>query len=107
MKSVYLWLLLAAAPAMASDPEFTIRIHQHRFQPSELKLPAGVKVRIVVYNDDEAPDEFDSYVLHREKHVQPKSKATLFLGPLDPGRYPFRGEERNGIEAASGVLIVR
>ena len=106
-------LLVAAAPAMASEqaagsePEFTIRIRDHRFHPAELKVPAGVAFRIVVENDDEVADEFDSYVLHREKHVLPKSKATLFLGPLEPGRYPFKGEEHHGIEGASGVLIVQ
>jgi len=105
VKSVCLLLLLAAAPAIASDPEFMIRIRSHQFEPAQVKVPAGVKVRIVVQNDDDVADEFDSYVLHREKHVPPKSKATLFLGPLEPGRFPFKGEEHEGSEVASGLLI--
>jgi hypothetical protein len=100
-------MMMVMAPAMASEPEYTIRIRQHRFVPAELKLPAGVKVRIVVQNEDETADEFDSYVLHREKHVPPNSKAILFLGPLEPGRYPFKGEEHNGAEVAKGILIVQ
>jgi hypothetical protein len=106
-------VLAAAAPAFAAEPvagsgpEFTIRIRDHQFHPAEVKVPAGVAFRIVVENDDEVADEFDSYVLHREKHVLPKSKATLFLGPLEPGHYPFKGEEHHGAQAASGVLVVR
>jgi hypothetical protein len=106
-------LLAAAAPAVAaeptagSEPKFTIRIRDHQFHPAELKVPAGVAFRIVVENDDGVVDEFDSYVLHREKHVRPKSKATLLLGPLEAGRYPFKGEEHHGAEVASGVLVVR
>ncbi len=108
------WLLLLAAgsavcaePAAPVEPEFTIHIRTHQFEPAELKVPAGVKLRIVVQNDDDVADEFDSYALHREKHVPPKSKATLFLGPLEPGRYPFKGEEHNGSGIASGLLIVQ
>jgi hypothetical protein len=101
-------LYLFAAGAHADEPEFTIRIHAHQFLPAEVRVPAGVKIRIVIDNQDELPEEFDSHPLNREKHIPAKAKVTLFLGPLDPGRYPFEGETRGDPGAtARGVLIVK
>jgi len=37
--------------------------------------------------------------------VPPKGKITLFVGPLEPGRYPFFGEFHK--ETAKGVLIAK
>jgi len=75
---------------------------------AELNIPSGVKVRIILDNQDDTPEEFDSHALNREKHVPPKSRVTLFIGPLDPGRYLFEGEtsESRG-NAALGVLVVQ
>ena len=64
----------------------------HRFTPSEIRIPANVKVRLVIDNRDASAEEFDSHALNREKVVPAKSKVTLFIGPLAPERYPFIGE---------------
>ena len=52
----------------------------------------GAKVKLVVDNQDAGPEEFDSHALNREKVIPGKTKATIFIGPLAPGRYPFIGE---------------
>lgn len=101
-------MLLAALPAVAADPEpatFHLVIAEHRFEPAELEIPAGVKVRLVIENRDATPEEFESYELDREKIVPGKGSIMLYVGPLKPGRYPFFGEFHE--ETAKGVLVAR
>ncbi len=102
-------LLLMIAGSMpvqaAKPPEFTLTIRNHRFEPAELVVPAGVKVRLKVVNADSTPEEFESHELNREKIIPGKSTAIVFVGPLKPGRYPFFGEFNP--KTAQGVLIVR
>src|SRR5271166_128321 len=98
-------VIVAMTPAMSAEPEFVIQIKNHQFIPAELIIPAGVKVQIVLDNQDDTPEEFESYSLNREKHVPPKSRVTLFIGPLAAGRYVYQGEDRaNGAAAALGVI---
>ncbi len=85
-------LLMACNAAMAEVPTFTIEIRDHLFYPAELKLPPDTKVKIIVSNLDASPEEFESYELNREKVIMGQSKAIIFVGPLDPGVYPFFGE---------------
>lgn len=96
-------LLTAAAHADQSDYRLVIR--EHRFVPSELTVPAGQKVRLVVVNEDATPEEFESYELNREKIVPPKGQIVVFVGPLKPGKYEFFGEFNAA--TARGWLIAR
>ena len=89
--------------ARAADPEFSLIIRDHRFEPAELRVPANKKVKIIIDNQDATAEEFDSHALNREKVIPPKSKAPLFIGPLAPGRYPFIGEFNQ--KTAKGVVI--
>ena len=41
---------LAASQAFAATDEITLTIENHTFQPKELKVPAGKKVKILVVN---------------------------------------------------------
>jgi hypothetical protein len=101
-------LLIALAisrPVLAAgEPEFTLRIVNHRFEPSEITIPANTRVKLIVDNQDAEPEEFDSHKLNREKVIPGKSKATIFIGPLEPGRYPFMGEFH--ADTAQGVVVV-
>jgi plastocyanin len=81
--------LAAAAAARADDPSFALALKNNQFVPSELQIPAGVKVKLVVRNDNSTPSEFESHQLHREKIVPPGREVTVFVGPLDPGSYEF------------------
>jgi len=101
-------MALALAAAQASEPEYTVRIRGREFVPPEVHVPAGVKFRLVIENLEERPEEFDSHALNREKHIAPRGKVTLFLGPLPAGRYPFEGESgADPATAAHGALIAR
>jgi plastocyanin domain-containing protein len=79
-------------PAHAAEPEFSLVIKDHRFTPSELAVPAGQKVRLVIRNEDPTPEEFESYELNREKVVPGHGRIVVFVGPLKPGTYEFFGE---------------
>lgn len=96
-----LWIL----PAYAAAPEFQLAIRDHLFFPSVLEIPAGVKVRILIDNQDATPEEFESYELNREKVIPGKTKTVIFLGPLPPGEYPFFGEFN--VRTAQGKVVVR
>ena len=95
----------AAGTAQAAEPEFTLAIKNHRFEPAELTVPAGQRIKLVVHNQDATPEEFESHALNREKVIPGGSKATIFIGPLKPGRYPFVGEYNE--TTAKGVVIAQ
>jgi plastocyanin len=96
-------LSLGAGLAHAADAEVQLVIRDHRFEPAELKVPAGQRVRILVDNQDATPEEFESASLKREKVIPGKTKGQVLVGPLKPGRYPFVGEFHEA--TAKGVLI--
>jgi plastocyanin len=94
-------LVTLAQAAQAAD--YTVTIKDHKFSPTELKVPANKRVVITVVNDDITPEEFESKELRVEKIIAGKSKGTVRIGPLKPGRYPFFGEFHEA--TAKGVVI--
>ena len=105
--SVLALVITAAAPAVSADPEFVIQIKNHQFIPAELRIPADVKVQILIDNQDDASEEFESYVLNREKHIPPRSKIAMFVGPLTAGRYVYQGEDMPDGSTEIGVIEAR
>lgn len=113
MKSCTLWALallstVSTAPALAAEakdgvPTYEIIIKEHKFQPPELRIAAGVKVKLVVKNQDRTPEEFESHDFNREKIIPGGKQAIIFVGPLKPGSYSFFGEFHP--ETAQGRLI--
>ena len=87
-----------------SLPEFSLTLNNHLFFPSKLEVPANQKFKLVIYNKDSSPEEFDSFDLNREKVIFPGRSSTLFVGPLEPGRYDFFGEYNSN--TARGSIIV-
>lgn len=96
--------LLFFPTAWAGTPVFEIEIKDHLFHPEELRIPADTKVKLVVYNRDPTPEEFESYELNREKVIMGGRKANIFIGPLPPGTYPFFGEF-NPVTAQGRVIV--
>jgi len=90
---------------LAAEPEFVIVIKDHKFEPAEVTVPANQKIKLVVDNQDSTAEEFESKSLKREKVVAAKSKATIMVGPLAPGRYPFVGEYNE--KTAKGVIVAK
>lgn len=101
--------VLAAASmgsiAHAQDFEAKLAIRDHKFEPAELTVPAGAKIKLSIENKDATPEEFESHELNREKIVTGNGTITVFVGPLDAGRYPFFGDFHQ--ETAQGTLVVK
>lgn len=95
--------LAAAGHSSAAEPEVMLVIKNHRFEPAELKVPAGQRVKLVVHNQDATPEEFESHGLNREKVVPAGGKVTVYIGPLDKGRYTFFGEYNE--KTAQGAVL--
>ena len=96
--------VLLSSSALAATPEFEIEIRNHLFQPDVLTIPAGTKVKLIIYNRDPTPEEFESYELNREKVILGGRRAIVFIGPLTPGEYPFFGEFNP--QTALGTILV-
>lgn len=95
--------LTVLGTAHAAEPEALLVIKNHRFEPTELKVPANKRVKLVVHNQDSTPEEFESHTMNREKVIPGGAKATIYIGPLKPGRYDFFGEYNEA--TAKGVVV--
>ncbi len=99
-----LMLLCWPAPLFADNlPVFELTLKDHLFSPSTLQVPAGKKVKIIIHNQDPNPEEFESFSMNREKVILGNSSGVVFVGPLQPGTYPFTGEYNP--DSAKGQLI--
>lgn len=96
-------LAVALSPGARAQENLTVTIKEHRFEPAELRVPAGKRITLTVVNDDATPEEFESHVLKVEKVIPGKTKAVVRFGPLKAGRYEFEGEFNP--KTAKGVVI--
>ena len=96
-------VLLAAAQVASAETEFTLAIKDHRFEPAELTVPAGERIKLIVDNQDSTPEEFESHDMHSEKIIPGNTKATIWVGPLSAGTYSFFGEFNE--DTAQGHII--
>jgi len=95
--------LFASFSAVADPGPVTITIKDHAFVPAEVKIPAGAKVELTIRNEQAVPAEFESASLHREKVVSPGSAISVYVGPLQRGRYEFFDDFH---PATRGVVVV-
>jgi len=100
-----LGIFFAVCGSVSAADAYTLTIREHRFEPAELEVPAGKKIKLVVKNEDSTPEEFESRSLKREKVIPGKSQATVSIGPLDPGTYDFFGEFHE--ESAKGRIVAK
>lgn len=95
---------LSAGSAAADDAAaYTLVIKDHMFQPAELEVPTGQKIKLTVRNEDPTPEEFESHDLHREKIIPGGGQVTVVVGPLKAGTYEFVGEFHE--DTAKGKLV--
>lgn len=97
--------LLLISPAYAEMPIYQLAIKNHQFIPPILEIPAATKVKLLVENQDATPEEFESHELNREKIITGHSRAIIYIGPLEPGQYPFFGEFNP--DTAKGTIIAK
>ena len=98
-------VLAVGTPAVAQEPTYTLVIKAHKFQPTEIEVPAGQRIALIVKNDDPTPEEFESTELRREKVVPGGEQITVYIGPLKPGRYEFFGDFNPA--TARGHIVVK
>jgi hypothetical protein len=96
-------LILLSPWVMAARPQVDLVIINNLFHPAVLKVPANKKLKLVIINHDDEPEEFDSFALNREKVIFGQSKAVIYVGPLSPGEYPFFGQYHP--TTAQGMII--
>lgn len=89
----------------AETPVFELLIKDNKFNPATLEVPAGVKIKLLVKNQDPTPEEFESYELNREKIIPGNSEAIVYIGPLKPGEYGFFGEFN--MDTAQGKIVAK
>jgi plastocyanin len=99
------WASLSATSlAHSTELELPLQIKAHRFEPTELHIPANTRVKLLVHNTDNTAEEFESHALNREKLIAAGAKTTIYIGPLKPGRYEFFGEFNPN--SAKGAVVV-
>jgi len=104
MKRAFSLVLLLLPVVTLAAEEIPLVIKNHHFDPAELRVPPGQKLKLAIRNLDDTPEEFESYQLNREKVIGAGQSASIYIGPLKPGRYPFFGEFHE--DTAKGVIVV-
>ena len=106
MKRLLFALSLIAMPVATSawaDDAIEVHLKNHKFSPSVIKVKANKPSMIILHNDDDTADEFDSSSLKIEKVVPGKNKGNIRVRALAPGKYPFMGEYH--AQTAQGVVV--
>ena len=103
MNRLLFTLLCLPLFAFAAAPEIAVVIKDHRFNPAEIHVPAGKKVKLMIHNQDTTAEEFESHELNREKVIPGGARSAIFIGPLQAGKYPFFGEFNES--TARGAVI--
>jgi heme/copper-type cytochrome/quinol oxidase subunit 2 len=84
--------------------EVKITIKDHKFVPNTVEVPKSTKIKLIVHNEDDTVEEFESHDLHREKIVMPHESINIILAPLAPGKYEIFGDFHQ--DTAQGLIIV-
>jgi hypothetical protein len=95
---------LLAGPALA-DTTIAVTLKNHKFTPSVITVKANEPSMIVLSNDDDTADEFDSTSLKVEKVVPGHAKGNVRIRALAPGKYPFMGEYHAA--TAQGIVVAQ
>jgi hypothetical protein len=98
------WLTATTSiTSYAADFEANLTIENHEFSPKTLKVPANTRVKLTISNLDSSAEEFESHALNREKVIPGKTKAVIYIGPLNPGQYSYFGEFNP--KTAQGIIV--
>ena len=103
LTAMALAILPALPQAAADEVEVTISIKDHKFEPAEVKVPAGKAIKLTVKNLDSTAEEFESKPLKIEKVISGNGTAVIRLKAQAKGTYKFFGEYHE--KTAQGVLI--
>jgi len=98
-------LALTATSVTRADDTVTLSLtlKNHQFDPAEVHAPPGKQIAIHVKNLNDIVSEFESSDLHFEKIVPVGAEVTVYVHPLQPGRYNFYDDFHH---ATQGYLVV-
>jgi hypothetical protein len=98
-------LALSADTRVRADDAVSLSLvlKNHQFDPAEVHAPPGKQIAIHVKNLNDIVSEFESGDLHFEKIVPVGSEITVYVHPLQPGRYNFYDDFHH---ATQGYLVV-
>jgi plastocyanin len=98
-------LALGASARVRADDTVSLSLvlKNHQFDPAEVHAPPGKQIAIHVKNLNDIVSEFESSDLHFEKIVPVGSEVTVYVHPLQPGRYNFYDDFHR---ATQGYLVV-
>ena len=91
------------AVSALADTTIAVTLKDHKFSPSVIKVKANEPSMIILSNDDDTADEFDSTALKVEKVVPGHAKGNVRIRALAPGKYPFMGEYHSA--TAQGIVV--
>jgi Cupredoxin-like domain len=109
MKVLTFAVLISVAPTFLhmtsalADDQIAVTLKNHKFSPSIIKVKANQPSMIILSNEDDTADEFDSSSLKVEKVVPGHAKGNVRIRALAPGKYPFMGEYHAA--TAQGVVV--
>jgi plastocyanin len=80
-----------------------ISVKDHRFEPAQVKAPAGKPLEFKVKNLDKEPVEFESKPLQFETAIKPAAEGLIKVKAQRPGHYSFFDDLH---PSTKGTLIV-
>ena len=96
--------MIQTTKVAAQDASYSITLQNGKFSPSTLNVKAGIKFTLTINNATSKAAEFESYELSREKVVPAGGSASVYLGPLTPGTYPFFDDFN---QAVTGQIVAK
>lgn len=92
--------------AFADEPhEIKIEFKDGKATPTEIVVPTGKKIRVVLSNTGSQAAEFESTQLRKEKVLGPGVTSFVILAPLSAGEYGWFDDFHQA--TAKGKIIAR
>ncbi|MBX7146318.1 MAG: cupredoxin domain-containing protein [Alphaproteobacteria bacterium] len=82
---------------------FRLEIKDGVLNPIEIKVPAGQRFKIEIFNIGTSPIEFESIELRKEKVLGPGASSFVVIHALKPGQYKFFDEFH--MDIGQGLII--
>ena len=96
-------LLFQSAVLQAADAVPVLTIQGQQFTPQTMVFPSGVKQKLIIRNSTAIPAEFESYDLSREIIVPAHGEVTIYIGPLEAGRYQYFNDFNHAMQGTITV----
>ena len=90
-------LLSAPIDAKASEATYRIELIDGTLKPETLRVPAGVRFKLLIVNNGSKPGEFESHQLRQEVVLFMGNEKILPISPLDAGSYDYFDDFQPGV----------